>query len=226
MKRQSWISLLALILLTAVWTACESSEDDKINQAQNCLDRATDAASANICAASVAGISGPRAAIIRCSADWIGQGFTTQSTKFLDAFHALKNDTSGADKTVAMMKYLAFDTVSNANAAVTDCTQTGIAGLITFSSMAKLATNLKALTDTAGGNSSDPVDLQSQVQNLDDQTAGEVAEAVAENYCQNSSTNNASFCGQFNAAVQDPNMTTAQIGCLLKLHLGASITCP
>jgi hypothetical protein len=228
------LKTLAMVLLVCVASyGCESAEDDKVAQAQACLDRATDATSADECSAKVDGVTGPRAAIIRCSAIWIGQGFTTNSTKFLDAFRILKNNTSGATPTVAMMSFLAFDAAAPltanqvAAAAVTHCTETGIESLIMFANMAKLATALKALAGVGAGTTPTPEQLRDQVGNLTDQEAGEVAKAVAETYCQNSSTQSAEFCGEFNAATQNSSLTTEQQGCLIKRQLNPALpACP
>ncbi|MEQ1875017.1 MAG: hypothetical protein ABL958_00130 [Bdellovibrionia bacterium] len=225
MKMQRLVLIGAFVLSGGFLTGCETSEDDQINQAQACLDKSFDATSADACAAKVAGISGSRAAVIRCSASFIGQGFTTQSTKFLDAFNALKNKTAGTNSTISMIAYLSFtgssltEAQSLANQAVVNCNETGLDGMIMFANMAKLATDLKALTGIPPGSTPTPAQLQSQVANLSDEAAGEVAIAVADNYCRDSSTHDAEFCGQFNSATADENMTTSEIGALLKQHL-------
>jgi hypothetical protein len=216
---RTWSLLCVALLAGFVWVACESTEDDKVNQAQACLDKATDGASANECAAKVSDVTGPRAAMIRCAAVFIGQGYTTQSTKFIDAFHALKDKQSGVNSTVGMIQHLSFSggtADTDADLAVSYCTETGIDSWIMFASMARLATSLNVL---AGGGTPTPAQLQAQVGNLTDQEAGEVAVAVADNYCRDSSTHDVEFCGQFNAATQNSSLTTAQIGALLKQQL-------
>lgn len=222
MKLKTLGLLGALVLSGGFLTACEKSEDDSINQAQACLDKAVDATTADACAAKVAGVSGSRAAIIRCSASFIGQGFTTQSPKFLNAFNALKNKESGTNSTISMVTYLAFSGTSLTNAqelanyAVANCNETGIGGMIMFANMAKLATDLKKAANNPNPTATD---LQNAVSGLTDQQAGEVAKSVADNYCRDSSTHDAEFCGQFNGATNDSSLTTEQIGAKLKLYL-------
>ncbi len=225
MKLKTLGLLGALVLSGGFLTACEKSEDDSINQAQACLDKAVDATTADACAVKVAGISGARAAVIRCSASFIGQGFTTQSPKFLNAFNALKNKEAGTNSTISMVTYLSFsgtsltEAQSLANMAVTNCNETGIGGMIMFANMAKLATDLKALTGIGGTSTPTATQLQQQVANLSDEQAGTVAVSVANNYCRDASTHDAEFCGQFNGATQDASLTNAQIGAKLKLYL-------
>ena len=225
MRLKTYVMAGALVLSGGFLTGCETSEDDSVNQAQACLDKATDATSADACAAKVAGISGARAAVIRCSAIFIGQGFTTQSTKFLDAFNALKNKDAGTNSTISMISYLSFsgtdmnDAIAKADAAVTHCTETGLEGMIMFANMAKLSTNLKAAASLPAGATPTPAQLQAAIGGLDDETAGEVAIAVADNYCKDSSTHDVEFCGQFNSSTASESMTTAEIGALLKQHL-------
>lgn len=223
----------AALLSAGFLTGCESSEDDKINQAQACLDKATGAADVGECTAKVEGLLGPRAAIIRCSAAYISQGFTTHSTKFLDAFRALRDQSGSTNSTVAMMTYLSFDgadaNAANAAAAeaVMHCTQTGLEGMIMFANMTKLATRLKYLAGIGTGVTPTPAQLEAQVGNLTNQEAGEAAVAIADNYCRNSSTNDEEFCGEFNAAVNNGGTSTEQIGCLIKRQLNPSLPpCP
>ena len=220
----------ALVLTSFAWVGCESSEDDKIHQAQACLDRASDATSASECSSMVNGISGPRAGVIRCSAIFISEGFTTRSNKFINAFNALKNPDGSADKTVNMMQHLRFESASastNADLVVRYCAETGIEGMIMFASMARMATLLNEAAKIESGTGTPTLpQLQAAVDNLTNQQTGEIALTVADTYCKDASTNNAEFCGQFNAATQDTSLTTEQIGCLLKKQFEPSIVCP
>src|SRR5438046_1905181 len=117
-------------------SACQNTQDDSVAKAQACLDSAT-TATASLCAAMVATVNTPKANVIRCSVDFLLQGFT--ASRFASAFNQLKNNPSGTNASVAMMSYLTFNASSTASVnvtaaaqAVTDCTATGLPGMIMF----------------------------------------------------------------------------------------------
>jgi hypothetical protein len=223
LKTLAMIGLMTGLLVGTL--ACETADDDTFFRAQACLDKATDKASADACSAMVAGKSGTKAAIIQCSAIFIGQGFTTTSSKFIDAFKQLDNPPAGVDPTVAMASYMVFTAEANAGlnlaaaeSAFTICQATELPGMIMFAGIARLGTQLSQLA--AGGDAAttmpqDPAALAGAVTAMPDAAAGQIAKSVGNNYCKDTSTSSAEFCDQFNQAVA-AGSTDAEIGQRIK----------
>ncbi|MBT3234413.1 MAG: hypothetical protein HN353_00520 [Bdellovibrionales bacterium] len=135
--------LLALIVMLLL-VGCEDEEQAKIFAAQECLDKATDLASANACADMVSGLTSADSFIIRCSADFIGEGFT--ANKIADVFQAA-NTAQGdnQDPLVGLMSVLTFKTLVAATAAKDTCAQTNSEGMAMFGIIAEIATTFGSL---------------------------------------------------------------------------------
>jgi hypothetical protein len=191
-----------------LFAACETGDEDRIAQAQACLDRANQT-TVSECELIVAGVTGPRASLIRCSADFIAQGFT--GSRFASAFTALKTTTTGQNSTLAMMAYLVFtvgadDAARNAAAdtAVNNCTSSGLPGMIMFSQFAKSATLISAGLAITPGTPPTPAQMQG---NLGAVTGANVTSlgtsiiAISTIYCApTSSTKDVTFCASVNNA--------------------------
>jgi hypothetical protein len=212
--------LIAAVAITGMFflSACEKGEEDSIARAQACLDTATNATVAE-CEAMVAGITGARAAVIRCSAAFITQGFT--ATRFANAFVVLKQQTSGQNATLGMMSYLVFnygtdntDRLARVNAAVAHCNETGLPGMKMFGNFAQASTiiacGVPGLT-LDPTNPPTPAALQAALANGfsgDAAALGGSIIGVSESYCgTNSSTSTAAFCGQVNEAAAQGGAT-------------------
>lgn len=210
-----------------IFASCEKGDDDKVARAQACLDNATNT-TASQCEDIVAGVTGARAAVIRCSAAFITQGFT--ATRFANAFIALKTQTAGQNATLGMMAYLVFnygssnaDRLTRVNTALSHCTETGLGGMMMFANFAKastvLACGMPGLTlDPA--NPPTPAQLQANLASFtgSDADLGSAITGVASIYCgPTSSTNTTSFCGPVNSA--SASGTPAQVGAAFRALL-------
>ncbi len=216
----------ALIILSSlILVGCEKGDDDRLAQAQACLDRATQATVAE-CENMVSGITGASAAFIRCSANFITQGFT--GARFASAFQALKETQTGVNSTVAMMSYLVFTVGADDDAradyatlTVGNCNATGMAGMIMFASFARTATELTR--NIPGGISPgvppDPADLQANLAEGSDDAIAASVSAVATYYCGTSSgTKDVAFCTTINDAADEGS--NAAIAAKLRALLG------
>ena len=163
---------LAIALLT---TGCEQEADRTLASAQACLDQARTAAAANACAEKVAGIQSQAAYLIRCSANFVAQGFT--GDRIAKAYERLSDGGSGInDPTLNLMGYLIFqDDMTNINSVATtvnNCVLSGSPSMERLARIADLATSSAAF----GGfdlslidPSADPATLVPQLKNaLDD----------------------------------------------------------
>jgi len=191
-------------------TSCEKGDEDRLAQAQACLDRATQS-TVSQCEQIVAGIEGAGAAFIRCSANFIYQGFT--GSRFANAFQALQERTTGINPNVAMMSYLVFTVGASDNArctyaeqTISNCTASGLPGMIMFANFARTATELSR--NIAGGIDPDnppaAADLQANLAEGNDDAIAASVVAISTYYCStDTSTNDADFCASINDAADE-----------------------
>lgn len=142
---QSYIQVGSLALIAAlalITTGCEQESDRTLAQAQACLDQATTAAAANACAQKVAGIESKPAYLIRCSANFISQGFT--GDRIAKAYERLTDGGSGVnDPTLNLMAYLIFqdDSLNSVENTVKNCLRSGSTSMERLARIADLATS-------------------------------------------------------------------------------------
>ena len=116
--------------------------------AQSCMDSATTAAQANACAAKVEGIETPSAYLIRCSANFIAQGFTGE--RIAKAYQRMteSSGSSGSDPMLSMMSYLVFsnnDSTNTIAATLSNCTKSGTISMLRLAEVANLASTVASV---------------------------------------------------------------------------------
>jgi hypothetical protein len=217
-------SVFLLAVCGVILMACEQGDDDRLARAQACLDRSTQT-TVSECEAMVEGIAGSAAGLIRCSANFITQGFT--GSRFANAFKVLKETQTGINSTVAMVSYLVFtvggnDTARRAAAAiaVTNCTSSGLKGMIMFANFAATATELSVGLTIDPDNPPDPADLQANLAAGDDTTIANSVTAINSVYCSGSSSTNAAFCATIADAADEGS--SAAIAAKLRALLGVT----
>lgn len=213
---------LALILALSATTAlvsCGKKDADKIGEAQLCLDKATQATAAS-CKTMVDGIDTKGANTIRCSANFIQEGFT-EATRFKQAFDAFDNNSTS--NTEAFMSVLTFKSQStmDLNATFAEetygyCSKTGSKGLMFLGTMASTATTFAkvaySLTGGASGTTPTAQQINDALTDLKNNpssgsnasTISAVGTVVASTYttsCQTGSDANQSMCDQLNTAL-------------------------
>ena len=146
--KSKFIALTLVATLPFLTSSCSGTGDaDTIASAQNCLDQAQTPAAAQTCSAMVNGMTSASANLIRCSADFLSQGFT--GTRIASAFQAMKNNTSGVDPAISIMSYLVFTAATpTTTTTATDCTASGSLSLASLANAASLSTLLAV---SAGG---------------------------------------------------------------------------
>jgi hypothetical protein len=139
-----------LILISATiffLTSCEDKNDDKIYNAQRCLDTATPA-TVDTCVDKVAGISSTQAYVIRCSADFLRANIT-EST-IVSALEQLdSNNDPTKNATVTLFKFFTFTSTNAADLAVSNCLATGSSTLHDLALSAQAATLVNLLSGGA-----------------------------------------------------------------------------
>lgn len=136
---------LSLIALAGfVLASCGETEEDRtIASAQNCLDNAHSPTDGKACYDMVGSLTSEKAYLVKCSAAYISQGFTSQ--RMGDAFEKLK-DSGGGNGMATTMSFMAFSK-NDASAisitdAVSDCKKSGVRALLRLSTMSQLATTI------------------------------------------------------------------------------------
>lgn len=206
------LSLAAL----AVSGCGEESDQDTIIEAQYCLDTAT-ATTASSCAAKVSNLTSPAAYLIRCSADYIAQGFGN-STTLVDAINNLQNPVSGASASASFLAAVTFPTVAEAQTAYSDCVAAQDNTLALLAGMTLSATNIANL---AGVSLTNPTatEINTAIATLEsDPTAdtdiGTTVQTIYSMGCQTGEEVNADICTQMTSALATlgANPTAAEIG--------------
>lgn len=227
--KSAFIASAALFLVS-----CETGEDRQLASAQECIDAASTEAHADLCYNAVAGIESEKAYLIRCSANYIAQGFT--GTRFASAFQRLKdNPTSGQDPMATVMAYMVFSkasTLHSANNTFENCTRSGVRSMVRLATMTKLATFI-AQTGLGGipanadplNASFDPAQISAAIANLaggspaDQASVGTIAIQANEAYCnEGSSFESNEICTNLKAAIAGGGDATA-IGLALLTQL-------
>jgi hypothetical protein len=145
-----FFSALAISTIVAL-AGCEKSEDKAIASAQACLDKATGSAAANACLEKINGYTSQKAYLVRCSANFVAQGFTGQ--RLADAFQSIKSSGSGGGSTNSMtsaLGYFTFGSTAAMTEAATNCEKSGVRSMQRLATMANLATTLADLTNNLG----------------------------------------------------------------------------
>lgn len=135
------LSLIALAGF-ALASCGETEEDRTIASAQNCLDNAHSPTDGKACYDMVGSLTSEKAYLVKCSAAYISQGFT--SKRMGDAFEKLK-DSNGGNGMATTMSFMAFSKTAPAISitdAVSDCKKSGVRALLRLSTMSQLATTI------------------------------------------------------------------------------------
>ncbi|WP_413290216.1 hypothetical protein [Bdellovibrio sp. HCB337] len=209
------LAFICALSMSAFISSCGPKDMDKVGQAQLCIDDAAQGEAA-ACLEKIEGIESKGAYALRCSANFIDEGFT-QPARFREAFEAF--DTNASSNTEAFMSVMTFkskatmdDNVTFASETLSHCNKSGAKGLMLLGSMASTSTTLAkvANTLTGGGSGTTPtpqqindalVDLQN---NPDPTTIAAIGSAISSTYtasCENGNANE-SLCNQLNDALE------------------------
>lgn len=226
-------AILMLVSTVTMLTGCESDEDKKLASAQACLDRASTTTDANNCTALISGLTSQSSYLIRCSANFIAQGFT--ASRLANAFQQVKDNTGGADPMVSLMGWFVFQSVAGNNSAsdaVTNCTASGVTSMLRLATAANLATTLASYTGLGNFTSTDTATLTANMQAaiaaangdpVKEAELGQVAVTAASAYCsEGSSYSGTEVCTNLQAAVAGAGGNYETIGEQLIAALGTN----
>jgi hypothetical protein len=230
------MNLKTPVLILAAFTAlsCQKKEIDSISEAQDCLDTST-ASTALECMQKVEGIETEGAYLIRCSANFIYQEFTSP-TRLANIAEQMKAENASP---LAAIGLLAFSKPADPNeranlsaATMEFCAKAKSKGMHLLASMAQIAT----VASTALGDQEQLVnDCNPESPSYDPQTCqdtakdavcaappaamGQAALAAYQQSCLGSSQQNSSVCAEF-AAITNGTTDPAVIGANLQDESG------
>jgi hypothetical protein len=214
------MAMVCALSMSAFLVSCGAKDSDKVGEAQLCLDSATQATAA-ACMEKISGIETTSASLLRCSAGFITEGFTS-ATRFNSAFAALSNGTSNS--TEGFLGVLAFNSKSTADLNVTfanetyeHCAKSKAKGFMLLGSMAKTATVLSKLAGTfTSGTQPSETDIANALATAGPTEKAAIGAAVITTYtasCQTGQVSNAQLCTDFNAALTGVDTTdSAAVG--------------
>lgn len=225
MSHFSRIYKTAMIVLGLVYFAgCAATDDDKIGDAQFCLDDlpvtglsvGERTSKVNTCLSKLGTLSTKQASLIRCSANFLIEGFG-DPTRIVSAMENVGNQQGGASGTVAMMNVLKFSSqataIENSNLAeqtFSYCQEAGNPGYVLIASFSKIATSL---SEIATVNLSDGLS-QTEVNTIMTQSPeiiGATANVAYQTSCSEGENANSELCSQLGAAITS-GATEAEIG--------------
>lgn len=180
--------------------SCESSKDDKINKAQACLNSANVPGDAGTCLNIINGISGEKAARIRCALTFLQNGLT--QSKIIDTFKDLKEPVDPNKSSFAYLYSglgIGNDGSGGFIASATDkadeqlliCQESNSPGMTSLAHISRLGTHAQKYADLAGDidnldNLTDPGVLD----DIPDEILLEMGAYTYNQYCNGEDSNN------------------------------------
>jgi hypothetical protein len=156
------LALLAIIGALPGLTGCENADDKSIAQAQQCLNNANPS-TATACSQLIANLATPEAYMVRCSVDFLSQGFT--SNRYISAFQNINNNSGSSVQRPALeaIGYLNFPDSTSVAQALSDCSAAGSSSLRRIAELAQISTTLAAASYSSASPSTSVTTAQSDI---------------------------------------------------------------
>lgn len=211
------LALMGALILSMNLVSCGPKDADKVGEAQLCLDKATQGTAA-ACMEKIDGIDSTAANALRCSANFIDEGFTS-TTRFQKAISALSEKSGGDTNTLTFLSWIAFSSKGSAadNSAFATqtynyCVASKAKGLTLLGSMAMTATTIAGFASggalTGGSGTDVPAAITSLLSNpASVETVGTAIIATYTASCQGSAVANQGVCDQINSYLNDGGTT-------------------
>lgn len=221
-----------VLVLTLFLVACsKKSDQDKVAEAQNCLDGAT-SATFQTCVDMVQGLETKAAYTIRCIGKFVEEGFN-ESTRLSSAMNNLSSSGSSS-QTLSIMAVMAFQknaslavNTANAQAAMNYCSQGNSKGLTMLSMLSSVATTAAEVANLTGNLNS--TNLQAAMASIaaNPTASTAVGNAVLAAYqanCTSGATTAGGLCTQLSSAVGSNTNNPQAIGQAIATCYGAPST--
>jgi hypothetical protein len=223
--------ILSAAVLSFTLFSCQKSNNNDLQDAQLCLNKAA-ASEAQNCVAKIVSDTSENAYKLRCAAVFISKSFGSP-TSFVSALDQIKNGGNAAgcsggvcSGTLAAMSTLNFGTdAASADQALSNCTNSGVGIYAQISSIFKIGT---LLVITAGGATS-TTSLETALATADPAAIGAVVQATYASSCQNTSSASQStqqYCTELAGAIASGSTPTAIGQCLINRLNNPAATCP
>ena len=182
--RQQFAFLILGLSVMLFAAGCETDEDNKVAQAQECLNQLRDddpgvSSAAEACENKLGNVNNQQSNIVRCSARFIVGGVTTSG--MLAAFDDY-NNASQNDKPGVLMGALAQTTPALAASTYSACVASGIPSLIYVAAVSQAGTIMSA----AAGDTNPAVFLnycETTPGGCSNEVIGQTAVTLYDNYC-------------------------------------------
>lgn len=205
---------LAILMTLVVLSACGKKDIDKIAEAQECLDKATEN-TALACLQKVEGVESKAADILRCSAYFIDQGFSDPVRMEQVATQITSTQTPDNASLSALsvlgftsQKYTMTENFNLSETAFPACVRSGSGGLVYLAAATRMAT--AALTDmgfdSTTGTPPDINDMENAICNgtpssTTKEAMGNAALAAYQQNCLGKDISTDVMCQQYQAAI-------------------------
>lgn len=212
------ILVISTLAMTTGLVSCGGQKDaDKVGEAQLCLDSATQG-SASACVEKIADINTASANLLRCTAGFIDEGFTS-ATRLQNAFNALKAGSQSAESFMSVLAFTSKSTsalnLTSAQQTATYCTLSGSKAYILLGSMSSTATSLAKIAGSfINGATPATSDIVGAVTTAlsDPTTKAAVGTAVSTVYtssCKTGTQVDTTLCGQMDTALTGVDLTNS-----------------
>ena len=203
------ILTFSLCLAVSFTVACESDENNKIAQAETCInENAGNQSGIASCASFLKGINTPRAKTLKCSITLESSGLSNK--RIVSAVELMDND-SASDKELQFMALIALNSGTNADKIPSTCSGTDSPGIEFIANAARMGTELAIIglidlstidedrTFSAG-------ELNTIVDNCDGapsckETIGESASAMYDVFCEDADLAENEVCADVHSAI-------------------------
>ncbi len=139
--------LIALMLPLLVMTACQKSEIDDLKEAQLCMNKAPVGQASN-CLSKISQYTTPQSYELRCSAEFIDQGFGDPSTLLAAINQANNTSCTGCSSSINTISALSFNSTTKAAQNFNNCNLSGISAYSQVSSLVQISTLAKSASAT------------------------------------------------------------------------------
>lgn len=250
MKKKSLLAGLLILVATSLLTSCGEKEEDKLGDAQSCLDKATPA-TAKECITKIQDNTSSGANTLKCAAYFIAEGFDRPDsfTEALDQIKQQPSGCSGCSTTLSAVNVLSFtsagtsgtqidENMTNSELALDYCTKSGSQSYSLLATLARFSTIL-SMTYYRLGFTTTPTatDLQNAITQITSGSGtasaadvGAIASAAYLTTCTDEAKNDTSkktVCDELSTALDAGSGSNADVGnCLLEKWKNKNYVCP
>lgn len=232
-------TLTALIGLTQI-TSCQNSNTSEtlLIGAQSCLDKLplADSANALTCVSSLNDIQSPQAAMLKCSAIFIKQGFSNPE-KLTKISEQMKNSGSSSNNStfvvIGLLSFTGTDRASEATEAINHCSKSGSKGMTMLASLSSLATSagqFANVIDVCITNQNDPAACATEVRSgvcaADTSSLGQIAITTYQTSCSGNDLTNPMCLIYKEATLNGTDTDPDSVGSRLQTNLNQENACP